>query len=133
MPGRSVIVAFKSTDFKGHFVPCLKTINNMNIKFYYLYRDGANYKNFNEIIFSNPNDLKLNLIEEIIRKHLIDGQWFVSKEWNVPDLHFREFSWDSEIDLDWHEFERVEETLDTVTQENSIEDFLQLISVTSFV
>ena len=103
----------------------------MNIKFYYLYRDGANYKNFHETVFSNSNDLKLNLIEEIIRKHLIDGQWFVSKEWNVPDLHFREFSWDSEVDHDWHEFERLEETLDRVTHEKSIEDFLQLISVTS--
>jgi len=33
----------------------------MNLKFAYLYRDGANYKNFNEVIFSNPNKIMIGM------------------------------------------------------------------------
>ncbi len=102
----------------------------MNLKFCYLYRDGANYKNFNEIIFSNPNTLSPNKVEEVIRKHLIDGQWFVPKEWKVADMHFTEYDWDSDIDHEWHEFEKIEETLEKATEENSIEDFLFLVKKT---
>ncbi len=102
----------------------------MNIRFCYLYRDGANYKNFNEIVFSNPNAIGREEIEEIIRKNLIDGKWFVSKEWDLPDMHFREFEHDSEIDHDWHEFEAIEETSEDDTAQCCIEDFLLLVNKT---
>ncbi len=102
----------------------------MNIKFCYIYRDGANYKNYNEIIFSNPNSQKTLEIEKFIQEKLIDGKWFYCKEWNVPDMHFREFGYDSEIDVDWHEFEAIEETTEGTSQQNSIEDFLMLVSMT---
>lgn len=98
----------------------------MNIKFSYLYRDGANYKQFNEVVFSNPNNLPMNKIEATIKKRLIDSQWFVAKDWDLPDMHFKEHGWDSDIDHDWHEFEVIEETSEKVTEENSIEDFLFL-------
>ena len=99
----------------------------MNIKFRYLYRDGANYKNYNEVIFSNPNGISLEIIENIIRECLIDGVWFVATKWNLPDMHFKEYSWDSDIDHDWHEFEYLEQTLDSVTEKFSVEDFLNQI------
>ena len=102
----------------------------MNIKFCYLYRDGGNYKNFNEIVFSNPNSKNFREIEKLVRKKLIDGKWFYCKEWNVPDMHFKEFAYDSEIDVDWHEFEAIEETTEGTSQQNSIEDFLMLVSMT---
>ena len=102
----------------------------MNIKFCYIYRDGANYKNYNEIIFSNPNSINLLEIEKLIQQKLIDDKWFYCKEWNVQDIHFKEFAYDSEIDVDWHEFEAIEETTEGTSQQNSIEDFLMLVRMT---
>lgn len=102
----------------------------MNIKFCYLYRDGANYKNFNEIIFSNPNSINYLKIKKLVLKKLIDDKWFYCKEWNLPDIHFKEFINDAEIDVDWHEFEAIELTADDVTEQNSIEDFLMLVKKT---
>lgn len=97
----------------------------------YIYRDGSNYKYFNEIIFSNPNSRNVLEIEKLVREKLIDGKWFYCKEWNIPDIHFKEFSYDSEIDVDWHEFEVVEETNEMKLQQNSIEDFLMLVNDTN--
>lgn len=76
-----------------------------NIKFSYLYRDGANYKNFKALIFGNPDNIDLTKIEQLIRSKLIDGIWFYDNEWKLPDLHFK--FWDDEIDHTWHEFESV--------------------------
>ena len=67
----------------------------MNIKFSYLYRDGANYKQFNKIVFNNPTNLTLLEIEAAINAKLIDNQWFVAIDWGLPDLHFKEYTWDS--------------------------------------
>ena len=99
----------------------------MNIKFCYLYRDGANYKNFNEVIFDNPDGKSREEIETVIRTSLIDETWFVADKWNLPDMHFQEYSWNSEIDHEWHEFDCLEETLETSTEKISIGDFLNLI------
>lgn len=41
----------------------------MNIKLNYLYRDGANYKQYNQVIFANPNHRSLREIESIIRSN----------------------------------------------------------------
>jgi len=103
-------------------------INVMNIQFSYFYRDGANYKNFNTIVFSNPDSISLNSIDKAIRSNLIDATWFYPKVWNIPTMYFKEFKWDAEIDHDWHEFESIKETLEKVTEENSIEDFLMLLN-----
>jgi hypothetical protein len=103
---------------------------NMNIKFRYLYRDGANYKSFNEIIFRNRDNLNLKEVDEIIRAKLIDSKWFVATDWKIPDMHFKEYSWDSDIDHEWHEFENVEETTEDAAGESNIETFLFLVSKT---
>lgn len=97
----------------------------MNIKLSYLYRDYANYKKFNEIIFHNPDALPVDLIESVIREHLIDGEWFYASEWKLPDLHFD--SWDPEDDHFFHEFESVEETTEPPTSSISIEAFLEVV------
>ena len=96
----------------------------MNIKFCYLYRDAANYKQYNEIIFTNPNDKSLVEIQALIRNNLIDGNWFVAKHWNVPDMHFKEYPWDTDIDHDWHELDSLEETNELSKEKISIEEFL---------
>jgi hypothetical protein len=102
----------------------------MSIKFSYLYRDGANYKQFQELIFRNPSNLSVEEAEEAIKAKLIDRKWFVAKDWGLHDMHFKEDAWDLEIDHDWHEFEAIEETSEEVPEKNSIEDFIFLISKT---
>ena len=96
----------------------------MNIKLNYLYRDGANYKNHKEVILSNPNKRTLEEITKIILANLIDETWFVAKYWNLPDMHFKGYAWDTDIDHDWHEFDSAEETQETATEKDSMEDFL---------
>ena len=104
----------------------------MNIKFEYLYRDGANYKNFHEIIFANPYGIPLQKIQERIKAMLIDATWFVAKDWNLQDKFFLDSPWDSETDHLWHEFVCVEETNREVTVETTISDFLNLVSNSSY-
>jgi hypothetical protein len=102
----------------------------MNIKFSYLYRDGANYKQHNEIIFSNPNETDLGEIQKTILENLIDAQWFVAKDWEVADMHFAPYTWDDKTDHNWHEFTVIEETTEKTTEINSIDEFLSVINKT---
>jgi hypothetical protein len=73
-----------------------------NIKFSYLYRDAANYKNHGSIIFANPEDLSLTEILATITTHLIDGEYFHHQTFNVPPLFFPNHN--PELDHDLHEF-----------------------------
>ena len=94
----------------------------MNIKFSYLYRDYSNYKKFNEIVFSNPANKPLEEIRKIIKECLIEDEWFYVSEWQVPDLHFR--NWDNEDDHFLHEFESIEVTDEESEKNNTIDDLL---------
>jgi hypothetical protein len=100
----------------------------MNIKFAYLYRDASNYKQYNEVVFANPNELPLEQIQRIITSNLIDGSWFIAKDWHLPDMHFKEYDWDDETDYDWHEFSGIEKTTDPATPKLLIEDFIGRIN-----
>lgn len=94
-----------------------------------MYRDGANYKSHGEVVFDNPNHRKLSDIAEAIKAKLLDGEWFYTHKWGLPDLHFEK--WDIEIDHDFHEFEGVEETEKEVTDNRTIDGFLS--SIPSFM
>ena len=96
-----------------------------NILFSYLYRDGANYKNYGEVVFANPQDIEISQVEEAIGASLIDGEWFHAKPWQLPDLHFEK--WDEEIDHQLHEFESVTHTTAPPTDSRTIAQFLQSI------
>ncbi len=98
-----------------------------NIKFNYLYRDAGNHKVWGSEIFSNPDSLSLNLIDESINQSLIDGQFFDPKYWKEKRLHFDD--WDLEIDHSWNEFESVEIIYDEPTISYSITEFLEIISM----
>lgn len=100
-----------------------------NILFSYLYRDGANYKNYGEVVFANPTNLSLTTIKETIESKLLDGEWFYAHKWNLPDLHFEK--WDIEIDHTFHEFEGVEETDRAPTDTRTINEFI--VSLPSFM
>jgi hypothetical protein len=76
-----------------------------NIKFSYLYRDGGNYKKYQEVVFSNPDNIGIENLKTLIQSKLIDGMYFYVNEWILPDLHLE--TWDSTIDHTFHEFESV--------------------------
>lgn len=101
----------------------------MNIKFTYLYRDGANYKNYNQVVFANPNKLLLEQIQKLITGNLIDECWFIAKDWDLPDMHFKEYNWDNEIDHYWHEFSCLGETTEAETIQMTIDKFIETIAV----
>lgn len=96
----------------------------MNIRFEYLYRDSGNYKNWGSIVFSNPQNEKVEVLTERVRSCLIDHAFFVAAKAGVPDLHFDNF--DEELDHGWHEFAFVEYTLESPndTQGRNISQFL---------
>ena len=100
----------------------------MNIKLTYLYRIAANYKQYNEVVFANPSELPIQKIQSAITKNLIDENWFIAKDWNLLDLHFKKYDWDDEIDHDWHEFSVIEEKNDIPTAEQSVEELIERIS-----
>jgi hypothetical protein len=118
-------VAFKSTDFKGHISILHKKASAMNIKFTYRYRDYANYKKYNEVIFSNPSNKLIHEIEQFILDHLFDDRLFYSTEWKLPDLHFED--WDPDIDHFVHEFESVRETDEEPSIKMTVEEFFDVI------
>jgi len=99
-----------------------------NIVFHYLYRDGANYKNLNSIVFDNNLNIELTELADLIGSKLICGEWFYANQWNLPDLHFG--TWDSEIDHDFHEFEGVEYTDEPVNTTLDLTEFITTIKQT---
>ena len=101
----------------------------MNIKFSYLYRDASNYKRHYEVIFTNPNALRLEEIEKIIKDNLIEDYWFIAKEWELPDVHFKNYAWDNQIDHEWHEFESIKVTKEETNQRINIDEFLLRIKL----
>ena len=98
---------------------------NNNIKFSYLYRDGANYKNHRSVIFANPTSVDLLELKTLIYSKLIDVTWFYVDQWKLPDLHFGK--WNNEIDHTWHEFESVEDSKETADSQFSLLEFIKVI------
>ncbi len=100
--------------------------SNNNIKFNYLYRDAGNFKEFNDVVFTNKHSNSLLEIEMAIKNNLIEGEFFIPEKWNIPRLSFGYFS--PGLDHDYHEFESVELTDENPTENIDISTFLMLIS-----
>jgi hypothetical protein len=97
-----------------------------NIRFNYLYRDGGNYKVWGSEVFSNPDLLLFDCIDEGIRKSLIDGEFFDLKYWKVKRL--KHDDWVPELDHTWNEFESIEMSVEEPTVDSSITEFLDKIA-----
>lgn len=97
------------------------------LKLSYLYRDGSNYKNYNEVVFSNKKSLGVAEIRNLIQRNLIDEIWFYADQWRLPGLHFKDYQYDFNIDVDWHEFENIEVTNEPITDNRDIDDFIKII------
>ena len=96
----------------------------MNIRLEYQYRDAGNYKNWGEIVFSNPRNLVPEVVTEMAEEVLIEREFFVASGARVPDLHFSD--WDPDLDHDWHEFVAFRSTGDAPSDpdQRAIEDFV---------
>lgn len=97
----------------------------MNVRFEYLYRDAGNFKNWGEVVFSNPRNINADLVAEMAEKILIDHAYFVASKAGVPDLHFVEH--DEELDHDWHEVNAFQATDDATNdpQGRDVEEFVE--------
>jgi hypothetical protein len=96
----------------------------MNVRFEYLYRDAGNFKNWGEVVFSNPHNINSILVVAMAEKVLIDQAYFVATKADVPDLHFKEH--DEQLDHGWHEFHACQPTEDAPNdpQGRNIEKFI---------
>ena len=97
----------------------------MNVRFEYLYRDAGNFKNWGEIVFSNPKNIDIELIKSMAEKVLIDKNYFVASKANIPDIHFKEYN--EQLDHDWHELHTFQSTeeLPNDPQQRTIEELIE--------
>jgi hypothetical protein len=96
-----------------------------NIKFNYLYRDGANYKNYGFVVFQNPQNISIEYLLNLIKSKLIEEAWFYADQWKLPDLHFEK--WNNEFDHTYHEFESIEYTNEAPNSVLTLEEFINTI------
>lgn len=101
----------------------------MNLQFNYLYRDAGNYKNFGNIIFSNPDSITASDAESKIRYFLIDKNFFYAEKLNLQTLYFDDYSSD---DHALHEFESISETKSHCTdqQKRTIQNLIDILRIT---
>lgn len=99
----------------------------MNLRFEYLYRDAGNYKNWGDVVFLNEHNHDADVMEQLTRKTLIDGEFFVAEKAEIPDLKFKTYV--SSLDHDWHEFHSLTPTQEQVNDPNSrdITEFVELL------
>lgn len=97
----------------------------LNLKLNYLYRDGANYKQFGSVVFANPNFLTPQKATGQLRQKLISNEFFLPQEWKLPRLQY--YPYNAQIDHDYHEFESFEWTEEEVTDGRKVEGFLEEI------
>lgn len=85
----------------------------MNTRFEYMYRDGENYKQFNEVVIQGEFTL------DQLRPHLYDGDFFMPSEVGLDDL--QEYPYRN-CDHIWHQLVSAEPTEDAPTVEMSADE-----------
>lgn len=128
--GKEPLVAFDSESDLDEYLdqmPFGDVKKPLNLKLNYLYRDGANYKQFGYVVFANPDFLTPRRASEKLRQKLISNTFFVPQDWGLPRLQYHPF--DPEIDHEWHEFETFEWTVEDVNDGRKVEEFLENIEI----
>jgi hypothetical protein len=97
-----------------------------NIEFKYMYRDAGNYKLFEEVVFLNPDNLHLELVDETIRRNLIDNEFFSPLKWGLKKPSFSKPV--LELDHDWCEYLLINYSSKGSTSKSTILQFLNKIS-----
>lgn len=101
-----------------------------NIRFRYLYRDGANYKRWGEIVFSNGEDLQIDAVSNLLTSAFLPDGLFIADQIRVPEVFLTEEYPLTTNDHCFHEFYLVEGTSELPTDQHrrSIQEFLSEIS-----
>lgn len=103
------------------------------IKFVYLYRDGANYKSWGEVVFANPEQLILGEIEARLIGAFLPDKLFIARQVSIPEKFLFLSGKFTEYDHCYHEFDCVDvcESISTDSLERSITDFLRDVELAS--
>lgn len=99
----------------------------MNILFEYLFRDEGNYKTFGEVVFSNQNNIRLELVLLCIEESLIEGTWFDPDLWQIPRFGFHKINAFGMDDYLWYEFEGASHTPKNIGAVLDISDWLKVM------
>mgnify|MGYP006305427429 CR=1 FL=1 len=95
----------------------------MNTRITYLYRDGSNYKQWDEVVVAGT------VAPETIRCHLWEGDFFIPQAVVLPALQNRfaaqGYDFPNEDDHAWHEIEAVEPTEEAPTIDRTATDLAQ--------
>ena len=83
-----------------------------NIKFNYLYRDAGNYKRWGSVVFSNAEETALSSVAAHLRNTFSKENFFVAHQIRVPEVFFYTRGNATSDDHCFHEFDKVEETLE---------------------
>lgn len=102
-----------------------------NIKFIYLYRDGANFKSWGEVIFENPGQLALAEIEQRLTNAFLPDKLFIADQIAVPEKFMFLDGKFTKHDHCYHEFDCVEvcEEMPNDSKGRSISDFLREVEI----
>jgi hypothetical protein len=95
-----------------------------NIKFNYLYRDGANYKSWGEVVFANPENLSLDEVNKTLASALLSGELFIANQISIPEKFFFLNGKFTQYDHCYHEFDCLE-----VSEESPTDSLGRLIIV----
>lgn len=79
-----------------------------SIKFNYLYRDGANYKAWGEVVFNNPEQLPLDQIHRRLIASFLTDKLFIANQISIPDQFLFLNGKFTRFDHCYHEFDSVE-------------------------
>ncbi len=102
-----------------------------NIKFNYLYHDGANYKSWNEVVFENPEQLSLGEVEKRLVAAFLTDRLFVASQISIPEKFLFLDGKFTKYDHCYHEFDCVEICDEDSTDSlgRSISDFLREVEL----
>ena len=87
----------------------------MNTRFEYMYRDGENYKQYNEVVIQGEFTL------DQLRPHLYEGEFFMPSEVGLEDLQGYPYR---NCDHIWHQLVSAEPTEDAAAVEMGAEEFV---------
>lgn len=102
-----------------------------SIKFKYLYRDTGNYKNFGNVVFSNPDNISSIEIEDSLENAFSQKVFFVAEQIGLQELFFKGFPLGD--DISFHEFNDIEITDEDPNDSvgRTIKEFVELVELES--
>jgi hypothetical protein len=84
-----------------------------NARFTYMYRDGANYKKGNAVVFPNPERVSLASMKNRLQDVFLVDATFVADQIRLPEVFLYSDGRITSHDHCLHEFCSIEETQDT--------------------